>query len=100
MFKKSILALAATASIVAAAAPVAVEARTHHRHYTSSHVYRGTNGRYRCHRGNGTQGTIIGAGAGALAGAAVTHGAAGPIIGAVGGGLLGRHIGRHTVHCR
>ena len=100
MFKKSLLALTATASIVAAAAPVAADARTRHHHYTSHRVYRGTNGRYYCHRGNGTEGTIIGAGAGALAGAALTHGAAGPILGAVGGGLLGRHIGRHNIHCR
>jgi hypothetical protein len=100
MFKQGMLALAATASVVAAAAPVAADARTRHRTYTTSHVYRGTNGRYYCRRGDGTVGTIVGAGAGALVGAAVTHGAVGPILGAVGGGLLGRHIGRHTVHCR
>jgi|SRR6478736_3911575 len=100
MFKQGMLALAATASVVAAATPVAVEARTRHHTYTTSHVYRGANGRYYCRRGDGTVGTIVGAGAGALVGAAVTHGAAGPILGAVGGGLLGRHVGRHTVHCR
>jgi hypothetical protein len=101
MFKHGIMALAATASVVAATAPVAADARTrHHRTYATSHVYRGTNGRYYCRRGNGTVGTIVGAGAGALVGAAVTHGSTGPILGAVGGGLLGRHIGRHTVHCR
>lgn len=100
MFKQGILALAATASVLAAATPIAADARTRHHYYRTSHVYRGTNGRYYCHRGHGTTGAIIGAGAGALVGAAVTHGAAGPIAGAVGGGLLGRHIGRHTVHCR
>lgn len=98
MFKKSMLALAATASVVSAAAPVAADARTRH-HYTHR-VYRGTSGRYYCHRGHGTTGAIVGAGVGALAVGAVTHGAAGPIAGAVGGGLLGRHIARHTVHCR
>lgn len=97
MFKHSIMALAATASVVAAVAPVSADART--RHHTSR-VYSGTSGRYYCHRGNGTVGTIIGAGAGALLGGAVTHGSTGPIVGAVGGGLLGRHIARHTVHCR
>ena len=97
MLKQSVMALAAAASVATAVAPVSADARTrHHRH----HVYRGTSSAYTCRRGDGTAGTIIGAGAGALAGAAVTHGAAGPIIGAVGGGLLGRHIGRHTVHCR
>jgi hypothetical protein len=99
MFKHSIMALAATASVVAATVPAAAEARHHHRYYTSR-VYRGHNGRYYCRRGNGTVGTIVGAGVGALAVGAVTHGSTGPILGAVGGGLLGRHIGRHTVHCR
>jgi uncharacterized protein YcfJ len=99
MFRQGFMALAATASVLAAATPVTADARTRH-HYRTHHVYRGSNGRYYCHRGSGTTGTIIGAGAGALLGAAVTHGAAGPIAGAVGGGLLGRHIGRHTVHCR
>ena len=95
MIKQTLLALAASASVLAAAAPLTAEAR-HYRH----HVYRGTAARYNCHRGDGVQGTVIGAGAGALAGAALTHGAAGPILGAVGGGLVGNHIGRHTVHCR
>ena len=96
MIKQTLLALAASASVVAAVAPLQVEARTHH----YRHVYRGASSRYSCRRGDGVQGTVIGAGAGALAGAALTHGAAGPIIGAVGGGLLGNHIGRRTVHCR
>jgi|SRR6185312_4248517 uncharacterized protein YcfJ len=100
MFRQGFMALAATASVLAAATPVTADARTRHHYHRTSHVYRGSNGRYYCHRGNGTTGTIIGAGAGALLGAAVTHGAAGPIAGAVGGGLLGRHIGRRTVHCR
>lgn len=105
MLKQSILALAATASVAAAtAAPLPADARTrhyHHRTYTTSRVYRGRNGRYYCRRGDGTVGTIVGAGAGALVGSAITHdGLAGPVLGAVGGGLLGRHIGRHTVRCR
>lgn len=100
MFKHGIVTVAASVSLVAITVPTAAEARHHYHSYRTSHVYRGYNGRYFCHRGHGTVGTIIGAGAGALIGSALTHGAAGPIIGAVGGGLLGRHIGRHTVHCR
>ena len=96
MIKQSLLALAATGTVIAAAAPIPAEARHHYRH----HVYQASSGRYNCRRGDGVQGTVIGAGAGALAGAALTHGAAGPIIGAVGGGLLGNHIGRRTVRCR
>ena len=51
---------------------------------------------YRCHPHGGTTGAIIGGGAGALVGSAVTHGIAGPIVGAAGGALLGRHIERHS----
>jgi hypothetical protein len=101
MFKRGVFALAAAASIIGSIAPTAAAARSRHHHsYATAHIYHGKNGRYYCRRGDGTVGTIVGAGAGALVGAALTHGAAGPIIGAVGGGLLGRHIGRHTVRCR
>lgn len=53
----------------------------------------------RHHCRHGTTGALIGGGAGALVGSAVTHGATGPIVGAVGGALLGRHIARHS-NCR
>lgn len=53
------------------------------------HVYR-----HHCH--HGTTGALIGGGAGALIGSAVTHGIAGPLVGAAGGALLGRHIARHS----
>jgi hypothetical protein len=49
--------------------------------------------RRHCH--HGTTGALIGGGAGALVGSAVTHGIAGPLVGAAGGALLGRHIARH-----
>ena len=99
MIKQGLLALAASTSVLAVAAPVPAEARHHYRHYYSR-VYRGSSARYSCRRGDGVQGTLIGAGAGALLGAALTHGAVGPIVGAVGGGLAGNSIGRHTVRCR
>jgi hypothetical protein len=51
---------------------------------------------YRHHCHHGTTGALIGGGAGALVGSAVTHGIAGPIVGAAGGALLGRHIARHS----
>jgi hypothetical protein len=88
--RKFILALAA-ASVAMPLATSPADARVrHYRH----HYY------HTCHRHNGTTGAIIGGGAGALAGAAVTHGAAGPIIGGVGGALLGRHIQRHNSRYR
>ena len=85
--RKFILALAAASVSVPLALPGAADARVRHYQHHYYHV---------CHRNNGTTGTIIGGGVGALAGAAVTHGIAGPIIGGVGGALLGRHIQRHN----
>jgi hypothetical protein len=85
--RKIILTLAAISLAAPVVVPTAADARV--RHY-QHHYYRV------CHRNNGTTGTIIGGGVGALAGAAVTHGIAGPIIGGVGGALLGRHIQRHN----
>ena len=84
-----VLALAAISLSVPIASPADARVRHYRHHYY--HV---------CHRNNGTTGTIIGGGVGALAGAAVTHGIAGPIIGGVGGALLGRHIQRHNSRYR
>lgn len=83
------LILAVTAAVVAL--PVATPANArHHRHH---HYYYAGRTR-RCPGHSGTTGAIVGGGAGALVGSAVTHGIAGPVIGGVGGALLGRHIGR------
>ena len=107
--KKTLLALAA----VSLAVPTAqAQARHHYRHaearhyyYTGNHIryWRGNDGRYYCHRSNGTTGTIVGAAAGALAGRAIdTRGerTTGTVLGAVVGGLLGRQIQRGEVRCR
>jgi len=110
VMKKTLLALAA----VSLAVPTAqAEARPHHRHheasrhyyYTGNHIryWRGNDGRYYCHRSNGTTGTIVGAAAGALAGRAIdTHGerTTGTVLGAAVGALLGRQIQRGEVRCR
>jgi hypothetical protein len=89
VMRKLVLALTAAAVALPAATP-ADAAR--HRHYSRyHHVYYA--GR-RCPGHSGTTGAIVGGGAGALVGSAVTHGIAGPVIGGVGGALLGRHIGR------
>lgn len=66
-------------------------------------VWRGNDGRYRCRRGDGTVGLVIGAGAGALLGREIdSRGdrALGTILGAVGGGLLGREVDRGGARCR
>ena len=81
-------ALSMTLPVVAESpADAQYRARTQRYH----HYYR-----TRCFRGNGTSGALIGGGAGALIGSAITHGIAGPIVGAAGGALLGRHIQRHA----
>jgi len=56
--------------------------------------------RTRCHRSDGTTGTLIGAGGGALAGNALGGGTAGTLIGGVGGALLGRHIDKKKTICK
>ena len=66
-------------------------------------VWRGNDGRYYCHRGDGTTGLVIGAGVGALLGRTIdTRGdrTLGTLLGAVGGGLLGREVDRGEVRCR
>ena len=101
MFKQSVLALAATASVLTVAIPEQADARTRHRtHHAAGTVWRGSDGRYHCRRGDGTLGTVIGAAAGAGAGMVVDRHGAAPFIGAVAGGLLGRHIARQKPRCR
>jgi outer membrane lipoprotein SlyB len=80
-------ALSMTMPVAVTPADAQYRARTHRYHHVQSR---------RCFRGRGTSGALIGGGAGALIGSAVTHGIAGPIVGAAGGALLGRHIQRHA----
>jgi outer membrane lipoprotein SlyB len=110
MMKKTLLALTAISMAVPATAPT-FSAQARH-HYTSRHYYttsngirywRGNDGRYYCHRSNGTVGLLVGAAAGALVGRAIdTHGsrATGTIVGAAAGALLGRSVARNHVTCR
>ena len=66
-------------------------------------IWRGEDGRYRCRRGNGTTGLIIGGAVGALIGREVDGGrdrTVGTILGAAGGALLGREIDRGALRCR
>jgi Ni/Co efflux regulator RcnB len=66
-------------------------------------VYRGNNGRYYCRRSDGTTGLIIGAGAGALLGNALSNGNSGllgTLLGAGVGGAIGSSVDRGNVTCR
>ena len=62
-------------------------------------VYRGDDGRYYCHRSDGTTGLIVGAVAGGVIGNQLARGksaALGTILGAGAGALLGREIGKRS----
>jgi hypothetical protein len=113
--RKLILA-ASMAALALPAAPALADRdgydRGHHRGHHKQRYYRtdngiqywrGDDGRYRCRRGNGTTGMLIGGVAGALVGRAIdTRGdrAVGTIVGAGAGALLGREIERGGERCR
>jgi hypothetical protein len=65
-------------------------------------VYRGDDGRYYCHRSDGTTGLIVGAVAGGVIGNQLSRGnsaALGTILGAAGGALIGQALDRNKVYC-
>ena len=68
-------------------------------------VYRGTDGRYYCRRGDGTTGLIVGGAAGGILGNVIDGGRSrtvGTLLGAALGGLAGRGIERNQqeIRCR
>jgi hypothetical protein len=76
-------------------------ASAHRTGYAHSHgrYYDGGNYRYRCNRGSGTTGLILGGAAGALLGRSLDGGrdrTLGTLAGAAGGALLGREIQRSS----
>jgi len=65
-------------------------------------VYRGDDGRYYCHRSDGTTGLIVGAVAGGLIGNQLARGksaALGTILGVGAGALIGQAIEKDNVYC-
>ena len=52
MFKHSVLALAATASVLTVAIPEQADARTRHHRVSQERIWRGSDGRYHCRRGD------------------------------------------------
>jgi len=124
--RKTILSLAAVASVVTAAPALAdppgwapAHGRRAHerslydaqgRYYEpraltrSDRVWRGDDGRYYCRRNNGTTGLIIGGIAGGILGNIIAPGDSktiGTVIGALGGAAVGTAIDtRSGVRCR
>ena len=105
------LVLAAAAAAVAVPATFVVptdSVQAQRRYYSNNYngpVWRDRQGRYRCRRGNGTTGLLIGGAGGALIGRALDGGrnhTTGTIVGAVAGALVGREVqrSRQTRHCR
>ncbi|HEU4969129.1 glycine zipper 2TM domain-containing protein [Sphingomonas sp.] len=92
--RKLMMALA-----VAGTAVPAIEAPANARpHYSHSRTYHASDRYYRCSRGNGTTGLILGGAIGALLGRAVDGGrdhTLGTVVGAAGGALLGREVQRN-----
>src|SRR6185312_8346393 len=82
--------------------------RDDHRHHArrvvryEEVVYRGDDGRYYCHRSDGTTGLIVGAVAGGLIGNSLARGKSatlGTLLGAGAGALIGQAIEKDQVYC-
>lgn len=86
--------------------------RKHKRNYYASRderingntrIWRGSDGRYRCKKDNGTTGLLIGGAVGGLAGHEIAGNGdklLGTVLGAAGGALLGREIDKDKYRCR
>ena len=108
MLKHTLIAIAATGTMLAAAPAEARDRYDRHGRYveprpvSANEVWQGRDGRYYCRRGNGTTGLVIGAAGGALLGREVDGGrnrTTGTILGAAAGALLGREVQR-SMRCR
>ena len=69
----------------------------------NTRIWRGSDGRYRCKKDNGTTGLLIGGAVGGLAGHEIAGNGdklLGTVIGAGAGALLGREIDRDKYRCR
>jgi len=82
--------------------------REDHRHHErrmvryEERVYRGDDGRYYCHRSDGTTGLIVGAVAGGLIGNQLARGSSatlGTLLGVGAGALIGQAIEKDRVYC-
>ncbi|MEH3037092.1 MAG: glycine zipper 2TM domain-containing protein [Sphingomonas adhaesiva] len=101
--RKFLLALGATAMVAPTLVATTVDADAQRRY--KYREWRGSDGRIRCRRSDGTTGLVVGAVAGGLLGRTIdTRGdrTLGTVLGGVGGALAGREIERSssTRRCR
>ncbi|HEX8525621.1 glycine zipper 2TM domain-containing protein [Allosphingosinicella sp.] len=101
---RKILFAVAAATLTVPALPTAAIANHDHGAYEGP-TWRGSDGRLRCRRSNGTTGLVVGGAGGALVGRALDGGrsrATGTILGAAVGALVGREVqrGRSVRRCR
>ena len=102
---KTTLALTLATAMVLPVTVATAEAKQQRYSTTDNGIqyWRGNDGRYRCKKGNGTTGLLIGGAAGALVGRAIdTNGSrtTGTIVGAAAGALLGREVERNRSRAR
>ena len=102
---KTTLALTLATAMVLPVTTATVEARQQRYSTTDNGIqyWRGNDGRYRCRKGNGTTGLLIGGAAGALAGRAIDsqgNRTTGTVVGGAAGALLGREIDRNRKQAR
>lgn len=102
--RKLMMAVAVAGTTVPATVALEAPAQAQRYYADDGRVYRAAPRSYRCRRGNGTTGLVVGGAAGALLGRSVDGGvnrSLGTILGAAGGALLGREIqrSRQTRNC-
>lgn len=93
--RKLMLALGAAAMVAPTMVATTVDADAQRRY--KYREWRGSDGRLRCRKPNGTTGLVVGGVAGALLGRTIDRGGdrtLGTVIGGVGGALAGREIER------
>lgn len=101
--RKLMMALAVVGTAVPASVVLEAPAQAQ-RYYGNGRTYYAAPASYRCRRGNGTTGLIVGGALGALLGRSLDGGrnhTLGTVAGAAGGALLGREVqrGRQTRNC-
>jgi uncharacterized protein YcfJ len=95
--RKFMMALAVAGTAVPATVALEAPAQAQRYYRDDGRVYYAQPRSYRCRRGNGTTGLVIGGAAGALLGRSLDGGrnqALGTILGAAGGALIGREVQR------